>query len=113
MNSYHNTNHEGGDTLKKSEAKAMRQEDEILAFIQFRYPQQITPEYAWEYSGMKDRNIPLTSVRRSFTNLHRQGKIVKSTHMVKGMYGKMIHTWTIITPFVKPEQLSLIELANG
>lgn len=111
MSSYHNTNHEGGETLRKSEAKAMKQDDIILEFIRSRYPYEMTPEYVWEYSGMKDRNIPLTSVRRSFSNLNRTGLIVKSTRMVKGMYGKMIHTWTIITPFVKPEQPSLIEMA--
>ena len=85
---YYNTNKESGDTLGKSNNRALKQEDVILNV--FFGSNKLTPEEVLRFSGL---NVPLTSIRRAITNLTKEGKLVKTDTMKKGSYGKMVHTW--------------------
>ena len=70
---YYNTNNETGTTLKKSEGKALTQEDIILAYFE-KHPNSRFPAHsvlaAWFFDA-----TPLTSIRRAITNLEIKGKL--------------------------------------
>ena len=97
MNSYHNTNSENGTILIASETKALKQEEIILNYFQ-KYPQMsFNPDFIW--TNLFDIAIvPITSTKRSLTNLTERGLLVKTDKMSKSIFGKMIHEWMLRKP---------------
>lgn len=96
---FFNTNKESGETLTESKAKCNKQEENILKIFEYRKdydfkgnlsPEQIQNLYAEEHAP-----IPLTSVRRALTCLTKKGYLQKTDEMVKGNYGKKVHTWQL------------------
>ena len=98
---YYNTNQETGNTLKGSWKKTDRQEDLILEFFQRNHGLSFSPEII---NKRVLPAVPLTSVRRAITNLTNDGRLRKTSVMVKGKYGKKIHTWMAV---VTEEQLRI------
>jgi uncharacterized Fe-S cluster-containing protein len=90
---YYNTNQEKGEELKQSWKKTEKQEALILRHFRNNPKVYFSPEMIQEAVLEK---APLTSVRRAITNLTTQGKLRKTDIMVKGKYGKRIHTWKVI-----------------
>ncbi len=74
MNSYHDTNHVPEHELPVRKEKAQKQQEVILAWLKEREGEKYTPWEVWDkcFSG---RRPPITSVRRSLTNLVTAGKL--------------------------------------
>ncbi len=89
---YYNTNKESGQTLLESKGNTQSQEDCILAYFKGGSQAFVAPHDLRLLFGHK---VPITSIRRAFTNLEKEGKLVKTDKMVIGTYGKMVHTWRI------------------
>lgn len=90
---FHNTTNETGTILERSERKASRQEDVILAL--FKRGGEYTPDEVWQnlYAGTM---VPITSVRRAITNLTNLGQLEKTDKQRVGMYGKQVYVWRVV-----------------
>ena len=44
---------------------------------------------------LTELNAPITSIRRALTDLTSKGKLVKSSIMKMGPYGKQVHCWKL------------------
>jgi hypothetical protein len=88
---YYNTNRETGETLARSKATTVSQEEEIIRIFNMQPGCHLAPHNLRFWF----KNVPLTSIRRALSNLEKQGKLLKTDRMVIGSYGKMVHTWRI------------------
>ena len=100
--SYYNTTKEKGETLKTSRKKALTQDEEVLQCFQKFSELGLTPERCLRhFKIMEDLNdnrwrlTPITSIRRSFSNLKNKGLIRKTDVLIKGDYGKNVHLWKL------------------
>ena len=91
--SYFNTTQQSGETLKEYRGKALTQEQEIYQFLS-KYGLTFSASEI-EDSLFKDRNTPITSIRRSLTNLNHDLKI-KKVGSIKGKYGRPETTYRVI-----------------
>lgn len=101
MTAYHNTVPETGKQLAENTAKAIIQDKVILnIFITTtnKYGNFLTsPEMIWNaYKIISFNNVPLTSIRRAFSNLQKRGLIEKTGEKVEGMYGRKINLWRLV-----------------
>ena len=101
--SYYNTNKEKGTALKESRKKAKTQDELVLEYFKNHDNLGATPERVLRHfrimeklSESKWHNTPVTSIRRSFTNLKNQGLIQKTNLTIKGDFGKNVHVWKLI-----------------
>lgn len=93
-NHFHNTNRESGTNLVKSEEKAKHQDEIVFDYFQKTFPYKFSPEEIWK-RAFDTNNVPLTSIRRAFTNLTNQNRLIKTTEQVTGIYGKKICLWKL------------------
>lgn len=99
---FYNTTKETGDTLETSRTKAKSQDEAVLNYFR-EYPNlNHTPERCLRHFKIMETlndnrwfRTPITSIRRSFSNLHNRGLIQKTGEMAKGDFGKMVHTWKL------------------
>lgn len=92
--SYYNTTSEFAKILDNSIKKTKKQEEIILnAFKQIC---EMTPSEVWTNYFDVD-NVPITSVRRSITDLTSEGKLIKTEVKKLGIYGKPEHIWKLKT----------------
>ena len=98
--SYYNTNNEIGTELKKSREKAKSQDEMVLEFLRSHDQLGVTPERCLRHfkimEGLNENrwhNTPLTSIRRSFSNLKKKGLIYKTGETIEGDFGKQIAIW--------------------
>ena len=99
---YHNTNEEKGTTLKESRKKAKTQDQTVLEYFKNHDQLGVTPERCLRHfkimeklSESKWHNTPVTSIRRSFSNLKNQGLIKKTELLIEGDFGKNVHVWKL------------------
>ena len=99
---YHNTNEEKGATLQESRKKAKTQDQTVLEFFKNHDQLGVTPERCLRHfkimeklSESKWHNTPVTSIRRSFSNLKNQGLIQKTELTIEGDFGKNVHVWKL------------------
>ena len=102
-NNYHNSTHLTGSKLKESQSKALTQDECVLAYFKSYDNLGATPERVLRHFKIMEKlserrwhNTPVTSIRRSFSNLKRKGLIYKTDIMVKGDYGKEVHVWKLV-----------------
>ena len=89
---YYNTINESKAVAKESKEKAKKQKDQIFAI--FRHTlRPMTPAEIWEGYGFKDKNVPITSIRRAITNLETEGLLQKTDIQKPGVYGKLNYCW--------------------
>lgn len=100
---YYNTNKETGSKLKESQSKALTQDECVLAYFKSYDNLGATPERVLRHLKIMEKlsenrwsNTPITSIRRSFSNLKNKGLIRKTDVMVKGDYGKLVHVWKLV-----------------
>lgn len=100
---YHNTTKLTASELWESEYKSLKQDKAILKVIRSSPNLLNTPERVLRhlrilepFTQFKWANTPLTSVRRSFSNLKRKGLIEKTDKMVQGNYGKPVYVWKLV-----------------
>jgi hypothetical protein len=97
---FYNTNNEKGATLKRSQEKAKSQDEMVLEFVRSLDQLGITPERTLRHfkimEGLNENrwhNTPLTSIRRSFSNLKKKGLIYKTGETIEGDFGKQVSIW--------------------
>ena len=97
---FHNTNAEKGATLKRSQEKAKTQDQMVLEFLRSHEQLGVTPERTLRHFQIMEslnesrwHNTPITSIRRSFSNLKNKGLIYKTGDTVKGDFGKRVAIW--------------------
>jgi hypothetical protein len=88
--SYYNTLNEYGNELINSINKAEKQEAVILCL--FRKFEELQPSQI--YVAL-NHYYPITSVRRSLTNLTSGGYLIKTEKKSMGLYGKNEHVWRV------------------
>jgi hypothetical protein len=100
---YYNTTKETGTTLAQSTSKARTQDECVLDYFRSYDNLGATPERVLRHfrimeklSESKWHNTPVTSIRRSFSNLKNQGFIQKTNLTIKGDFGKNVHVWKLI-----------------
>ena len=99
MTSFHNSTGLSGKELEKSESKALSQDEEVLRLFKVFDALTLTPERLHRHlqeTNPKYLRTPLTSLRRSFSNLKKRGLIEKTNVMIKGEYGAKINTWRLV-----------------
>ena len=97
---FYNTNNEKGETLKESKKKAKSQDEMVLEFLRSHDQLGVTPERTLRHFKIMEslsenrwHNTPITSIRRSFSNLKKKGLIYKTGQKIKGDFGKQIAIW--------------------
>jgi response regulator of citrate/malate metabolism len=95
---YYNTTNQSGDTLKEYKRKALTQEEEIFHYLS-RYGLTFSASEIQD-SLFKNRNVPITSIRRALTNLYHDLEI-KKVGQIKGKYGRPENTYKAISAQVE------------
>lgn len=98
MSNYHNTTHQSGAILQDFAAKAQTQDDLVMWLFEAFNNDGITPSKVWQdliTLHKIDRSTPLTSIRRSITNLTKSGKLEQTELQRKGFYGRPETIWRI------------------
>ena len=85
--SYYNTTRETGRDLKEAEERTSSQDREVLKHFKVNYIS--TPSQVWQEMN----NILLTSVRRSISNLTKEGFLTKTLMKKVGYYGRKEYVW--------------------
>lgn len=95
---YHNTTNQTGEQLDIFSVAAKTQDELILDFFKRTNPISNSPSNVHRILlnlKMIDSNTPLTSIRRSITNLTKQGKLIKTDEQVKSIYGRPEYVWKL------------------
>lgn len=88
--SHHNTTQETGKLLDEYKAKADSQDKKILEFFKGHKLGNYSPSEVHNILGLV---CPLTSTRRSLSNLSNKGFLVKTFKKVTGIYNRKECTW--------------------
>lgn len=89
---YYNTTHETGNDLKEFISKASTQDQRVLDIFK-RHKEEYSASQLWH---MLTRDCPLTSIRRSLSNLKNKGAIVKTNNKIIGIYGRNEYKYKLI-----------------
>jgi len=87
---YYNSTKLTGKTLKEAKAKTKSQDETIKAFYK-KKKRSYTP-FEIQALAFKGKDVPITSIRRSLTNLTDEGFLVKAKQR-RGIYNKPNYTW--------------------
>jgi hypothetical protein len=98
---HYNTTHILPRELSAAEAKTSRQDAEVLAV--FRRRGRMSP---WEAHEALVCRFPITSVRRSITDLTKGNLLRRTDEKRRGPYGSPSYTWEPV-PDGSPEQMQL------
>lgn len=101
MKHYHNTTKESGPTLAEYQARARTQDQKVADFFEARPGEIFTP---WEIQSLvfSFPKPPITSVRRSITNLTKAGILTKTHHKKEaGDYGRRSYAWQLNEKYSK------------
>ena len=96
--SYYNTVFETGETLSKYKAQTENQDAQVLKVFA-RLKRALTPSEVWGFlTGSMEipMETPITSIRRSITNLTGKMKLRKTEEKGLGKYGRNECKWEII-----------------
>ncbi|HEY5392100.1 MAG TPA: hypothetical protein VIJ57_08290 [Hanamia sp.] len=91
---FYNTIDLTGHDLEKAKAYILKQEELISAIYKRNAGKAISPSQILDIIRLHyGFNWPLTSVRRSITNLTDKAALIKLEKMTEGIYGKPEHLW--------------------
>jgi len=88
-NSYHDTTRATYEELKENEIKARTQDQ--FALLVMKEIKKMSPSRVWGImvaEGYVNSRTPITSIRRSMSNLKNEGLIRKTDEKVIGPYGR-------------------------
>ena len=91
MQTYYNTTSLTGSDLKQAIYQASKQ-DEAIKML-YDLGKSYSPSQIREYCLRAGRDWPLTSCRRSITNLTKQGVLRMTGEQVMGSYGRLENKW--------------------
>ena len=89
---YYNTTNESGEQLKEYKEKSLSQNEKITRFFIQRKGQNFTPSEI--LSRCFSPLTPLTSIRRSMSNLTKEGYLKQIDLKRMGIYGRKENCWT-------------------
>lgn len=89
---YYNTTKEKGEKLKEYQDKALSQNERITRFFLKHKGKEFTPSEVLR--RVFNMFVPITSVRRSITNLTKEGILKQTETKREGLYGRNENTWT-------------------
>jgi predicted transcriptional regulator len=92
MNNYYNTTSLSGNELLREVSGARNQDEIILSFFKENPTSELTP---FNVLSLCKMNCPITSIRRSMTNLTNKGFLEKTENKKLGEYGKKNYTWKL------------------
>ena len=84
--SYYNTTQEQGEQLAIFKKRAKKQDDKILEFFQDNPMVEFGASQVW--NALFYNSVPITSVRRSVTNLVQDNKLEYTGRKRKGVFGR-------------------------
>ena len=87
---YYNTTNVNGDQLNLFTKIAKSQDEKVLEI--FKSGKLLSPEDVWK---MIDGAL-LTSIRRSISNLTKQGFLIKTDQTKIGIYKRPVYLWKVI-----------------
>jgi plasmid rolling circle replication initiator protein Rep len=87
---YYNTTNEKGDNLKENTIKAISQDNVILKYFKDNKGVKLSPSMVLNRTNLK---CPITSIRRSMSNLTSEGYLIKTDEKVTGIYGRPEYLW--------------------
>lgn len=93
IKAFYNTVGLQGAELKEAVERAENQDAAIYLIFQTGKP--YSPSQIHRLMAKAGKECPITSCRRSITNLTKAGKLVKTELMQEGKYGVPEHTWII------------------
>lgn len=93
MKSFYNTTKESKETVKLFEKKAKTQNDIVLDYFKAHSEISFSPETIW-MRCFKDQRVPITSVRRSISNLTKRGLLIKTKEKKLSSFGRPAYKWT-------------------
>lgn len=88
---YYNTTGSTGEELSEAKKKAATQNAIVLSFFRRRTKGKFTPAHVWK--AVAPKGVPLTSIRRSITNLTKTGWLLKTATKRIGEYGVKNFCW--------------------
>jgi hypothetical protein len=91
---YFNTTKLFGSKISEAVKNASTQDDKIFLFFFENKNKEFSPCQIHKIVFAKS-NVPLTSIRRSMTNLTNAGKLIKTSKKVIGVFGKDNYTWKL------------------
>ena len=97
--SYYNTTKQKGEQLKVAWKKTKSQDDKVMEY--FCAHGNATPSEVWfhfikhEHHGEILNAVPITSIRRSITNLTSYNMLSKTDNKKEGVYGRPEYVWEI------------------
>ena len=89
---YYNTTRQEGKQLEVSWDKTKSQDDKVMEY--FRAHGKATPSEVWIHFNENENNVPITSIRRSITNLTSYNMLSKTEKKREGVYGRPEYVWT-------------------
>jgi len=92
---YYNTTGLSGEELQKSISKAVTQDDRVM-YIMKKNDRPMSASTIWGKYRANFGNCPLTSIRRSLSNLKQYGSIRWTGEYKKGIYGKPERLWEVV-----------------
>lgn len=100
---FHDTVPQPEEQLLKARETAVKQKEIILNLFTRCWYAKLTPHDVHFLVNIK-RNILLTSVRRSITDLTKEGKLIKCqwSDGRMGAYGKYNRAWRYNTEYIEP-----------
>ena len=98
---YYNTTASVQPVVGKYRERAKSQDVRILAAFLENPRSLATPSQvlSWVFNG----SVPLTSVRRSLTDLTNAGELVKTDKQVEGPYGRPEYQWKLAPKYDQRE----------
>jgi len=89
--------------LPKARETAAKQKEIVLDFFRQRFSMNFTPMEVYE-ALMEGDLMLLTSVRRSITDLTKEGRLIKCqwSESKPGAYGKLNRVWRYNRNFINP-----------
>lgn len=91
--SYHNTTNLSGKALLHATNRAQTQKEKVFAFFKMHPQKEFTP--ADVHQAIFDESTPLTSTRRSMTDLTKAGLLKQTANKREGFYGSANYCWTL------------------
>jgi hypothetical protein len=92
---YHNTTNEVTQ-LQAFTSIAIGQDSVVLEYFKQRPLAEFSPSQVLKKlinSNLINNGTPITSIRRSISDLTKEGKLIKTSNKVPGMFGRPEHTW--------------------
>ena len=88
---YYNTTRQKGKQLEVSWDKTKSQDDKVMEY--FYEHGKATPSEVWIHFNKDENNVPITSIRRSITNLTSSNLLSKTDNKREGVYGRPEYVW--------------------